>query len=55
MDDRRTWLLMGTIALVAALLLAGFFWYLGSTTTSGGESSEGMGQMTRDPFEVKVW
>jgi hypothetical protein len=46
-EDRRTWFLIGAIALAAALLLAGFFWYLGSTTTSGGEPSEGMGHVAR--------
>ena len=42
MEDRRTWLLIGTIALVVAILLAGFFWYLDSVGTSGGEPGEGM-------------
>lgn len=41
-DDRRIWLLIGTILLVVPLLVAGLAWYLSSTTTSGGEPSEGM-------------
>ena len=42
MDDRRTWVLIGTIALVTCLLLAGFLWYLDSVGSSGGEPGEGM-------------
>jgi hypothetical protein len=41
-DDRRTWFLIGTIALTVAALIAGFLWYLDSTSTSGGEPIEGM-------------
>jgi hypothetical protein len=41
-DDRRTWLVIGTIALVFALLFAGFLWYLNSVSTSGSEPGEGM-------------
>jgi len=41
-DERRTWLLIGSIALVGAMLLVGFLWLLDSAGTSGGEPSEGM-------------
>ena len=52
MDDRQTWLVIGTLALVVAVLLAGFLWYLGSTTTSGGEPGEGM--IRSGPLLVRV-
>ena len=42
MDDRRTWVLIGTVAFVVCLLLAGFLWYLDSVSSSGGEPGEGM-------------